>query len=124
MSYKDKEQANAYARYYYHKNHTRVRREQTERVRRYRKRNLEYTKKVKDKPCADCGQRFPHYVMDFDHRDGEEKEANVANLAAAPYSLARLKKEISKCDVVCSNCHRERTYKHLLSEGRQCGQVV
>jgi uncharacterized OB-fold protein len=29
-------------------------------------------------PCADCGQRFPPVVMDFDHRDGETKSGTIS----------------------------------------------
>lgn len=63
---------------------------------------------AKDKPCADCGQRFPYYVMDFDHRDPTAKEFTIARFVN--YSMVRVQKEIEKCDVVCSNCHRERTH--------------
>lgn len=59
-------------------------------------------------PCADCGNYYPYYVMDFDHLEGEEKSFNIS---AASYrkSLDVILGEIEKCDVVCSNCHRTRT---------------
>ena len=57
---------------------------------------------------------FPVYVMDFDHRDPDDKEALISHLVNA-LSLRRLVAEMAKCDVVCSNCHRIRTY----GEGRQ-----
>jgi hypothetical protein len=59
-------------------------------------------------PCMDCGQRYPHYVMDFDHVRGE-KVANVANLVHRNMTL-QIWKEIEKCDLVCANCHRCRTF--------------
>ena len=31
----------------------------------------------KSKPCADCKETYPYYVMDFDHREGVEKLAMV-----------------------------------------------
>jgi hypothetical protein len=61
---------------------------------------------LKDRPCADCGQVFPPYVMDFDHRGG--KEFNLARVHRR--SFAELKAEAEKCDVVCANCHRIRTF--------------
>lgn len=64
----------------------------------------------KDKPCQDCKKDWPYYVMDFDHREGEEKLHNVSQMASEKLSLEAVKKEISKCDIVCSNCHRIRTY--------------
>lgn len=57
------------------------------------------------KPCADCGVSYPHYVMDLDHRWDEEKCFTVGQAV----SLAKMKLEAEKCDLVCSNCHRERT---------------
>jgi hypothetical protein len=55
--------------------------------------------------------------MEFDHRDGTTKEAAVANLVSKGCTDSRLLNEISKCDVVCANCHRLRTYHRLRREG-------
>jgi hypothetical protein len=63
----------------------------------------------KDKSCKDCKQVFPPYVLDFDHRPGEIKLFNVGQVSKA-WSVKRLFEEINKCDLVCSNCHRERTF--------------
>jgi hypothetical protein len=30
-------------------------------------------RQAKDRPCSDCGSRYPTYVMDFDHRDRKEQ---------------------------------------------------
>jgi hypothetical protein len=60
----------------------------------------------------DCGQRYPYYVMEYDHRDGEEKFCNVSALNGhRRVSMSKLLAEIAKCDVVCANCHRERTFR-------------
>lgn len=61
----------------------------------------------------DCGISYPSYVMDFDHRDPSEKEFGLAT-SGATYALSRIKLEIEKCDIVCANCHRERTHKQRL----------
>lgn len=60
------------------------------------------------KPCAQCGVPYPHYVMDFDHVDRQNKSDNVSKLVS--FSTKRMLAEIAKCELVCSNCHRERTY--------------
>lgn len=65
--------------------------------------------KFKDVPCADCGGRFPHYAMDFDHKD-EEKLFKIAS-RVNNVSWESILTEIAKCDVVCANCHRIRSYK-------------
>lgn len=66
--------------------------------------------KAKDQPCQDCGFRYPSYVMDFDHRVKQNKLFNLGAASGAWVADERLLAEIAKCDVVCANCHRERTY--------------
>ena len=48
--------------------------------------------------------------MDFDHREGEVKTAHVSQMVKL-MSVPKLHEEIEKCDVVCANCHRIRTFK-------------
>lgn len=90
------------------------RRKHPDRARKYRRtlvdKRLDVIKAAKDKPCKDCGMRYPHYVMDFDHVRGV-KVMNVSRLRIS--SMAKLTNEIAKCDVVCSNCHRIRTAVQL-----------
>lgn len=69
----------------------------------------EYIAEVKSVPCMDCGNSYPSYVMDFDHRDPSIKLFTIAKVSSTK-SLIRIKEEIEKCDVVCSNCHRLRTH--------------
>lgn len=63
---------------------------------------------IKRVPCVDCGGRFPSFVMDFDHRDGDGKLGNISGVLAV-WSWTRILAEIEKCDVVCANCHRIRS---------------
>lgn len=67
-------------------------------------------KEIKHVPCMDCGIQYPPYCMDFDHRDSTHKRDNVSSLVRRAVSTRILLDEISKCDIVCSNCHRERTH--------------
>lgn len=57
----------------------------------------------------DCNKFYPPYIMDFDHVFGE-KITNIAKVARI-WGIPRLQAEIEKCELVCSNCHRERTFK-------------
>jgi hypothetical protein len=75
----------------------------------------EYIRTLKNVPCQDCEYSYPYYVMDFDHRPGEEKLFNVSQMAREKLNIDAIKKEISKCDIVCSNCHRIRTYNRSKS---------
>jgi len=63
-----------------------------------------------NQPCYDCKIKFPHYVMDYDHRPGEIKVNGVAALVTCMVSKEQILGEIKKCDLVCSNCHRKRTW--------------
>lgn len=74
-----------------------------------RRRKADTIQMAKARPCADCGNRYPPYVMDLDHVRGK-KIANVSAMTVS-FSFARILIEIAKCDVVCANCHRERTAK-------------
>ena len=63
-------------------------------------------------PCMDCNGVFEWCSMDFDHGPGEVKEFKIGAYGAQKAnkrSILRTAKEISKCDLVCSNCHRVRT---------------
>jgi hypothetical protein len=72
---------------------------------------------LKDRPCADCGQRFPPAAMDFDHVRGE-KLHGVAHIVNTAHSIDTLLAEIAKCDVVCATCHRIRTHQEAHEDGR------
>lgn len=65
---------------------------------------------AKNQPCADCGNVYPSYVMDFDHREPDQKRGNISLMVTSCNSKRILLEEIAKCEVVCSNCHRERTF--------------
>ncbi|MGE0568999.1 MAG: hypothetical protein AB7O73_13745 [Bacteroidia bacterium] len=69
---------------------------------------------AKSVPCMDCGNSYPSCVMDFDHVKGI-KLGNVSTLVKN-HSIKKIEEEIQKCEVVCANCHRLRTYNHLLVE--------
>lgn len=64
----------------------------------------------KDQPCADCGVKYPPYVMDFDHLN--DKTMNVAEMRLRR-GLESVKEEIKKCELVCANCHRIRTHDRM-----------
>lgn len=70
----------------------------------------ELVRQAKNKPCADCAVSYNFYVMQFDHVNGD-KEFNLAHAHKKGWSDARVLSEIAKCEVVCANCHAERTYK-------------
>jgi hypothetical protein len=64
--------------------------------------------------CVDCGYREHPVAMDFDHLPGTKKLFNVSQALWRP--LAKVLAEIEKCEVVCANCHRIRTYRRMREE--------
>lgn len=60
--------------------------------------------------CVDCHKFYPSYVMDFDHVRGTKRDA-VSQLVSHTWDI--IQEEIDKCDLVCANCHRERTFMRL-----------
>ena len=58
--------------------------------------------------CVDCGYNDHPQALDFDHTE-DNKVMNPSALRR--YNLAAALVEASKCEVVCANCHRIRTYE-------------
>lgn len=69
-----------------------------------RKRFLDEARSV---PCADCGFTFHPCAMDFDHLG--QKNFGIMNQYRNK-TMEQLVVEIALCEVVCSNCHRVRTF--------------
>ncbi len=70
--------------------------------RRTKKTLIEY----KGGRCERCGYNkdYPS-VYEFHHRNPDEKEFSISRRGSN--SIEKLKKEVDKCDLVCSNCHAE-----------------
>ena len=45
--------------------------------------------------------------LDLHHTDPTTKEYTVSNIVTTGFSIKKIQKEIDKCIVVCSNCHRK-----------------
>lgn len=73
------------------------------------KRRRETWKIKEDSGCVDCGEMYPHYVLEFDHREGTQKRGSASDLYAKHGKNIGLE-EMAKCDIVCANCHKIRTY--------------
>ena len=72
-------------------------------------RNIAFVRQLKVEPCTDCKEHYPYWVMDFDHvPDRGKKKFGIGKSKSK--TLKEILKELRKCDLVCSNCHRTRTY--------------
>ena len=63
------------------------------------------------KGCMDCGGHFHPHAMEFDHVRGEKWKTISLLAGGGRCSLERFEEELAKCDVVCANCHRVRTFE-------------
>lgn len=71
---------------------------------------------AKDKPCTDCGVKYPYFVMQFDHLDPSQKSFNIGSFSTQ--SMSQVLEEIAKCEVVCANCHATRTHNERVAPSR------
>lgn len=62
-------------------------------------------------PCVDCGEKNP-IVLEFDHKFPKQKIDTVSYLIYKA-EHQKLKDEIDKCEIRCSNCHKIKTAKQL-----------
>ena len=74
-----------------------------------RLRQTELLRRLRSVPCVDCGGSFPVAVMEFDHREPATKRGLVSHMPGRA-STRRILEEVAKCDIVCTNCHRRRTF--------------
>lgn len=83
-------------------------------VRRNKERVAAFIENYKrQRSCMDCGfsgKEFP-YVLDFDHLcEGAAKKFNVGSWSRSVLSIRAIEQEMEKCELVCANCHRIRTF--------------
>lgn len=58
--------------------------------------------------CIKCGHKGYAASFEFHHRDPSKKEFQISS--GNTNSWETVKKEVEKCDLLCSNCHRETHY--------------
>ena len=68
--------------------------------------------------CKNCGES-DQACLDFHHRNPKEKDFNVSR--GLEFSRKTILKEIAKCDVLCSNCHRKL---HSRGDGAMVAQLA
>lgn len=86
---------------------------------KHRKNTTDHARKVREAArsikvilgCVDCGYHESADALEFDHVRGE-KVANISRIT----TMKKLFREIEKCEVRCSNCHRIRTARRARGE--------
>jgi|TARA_R110002096_G_scaffold124953_1_gene270028 5-methylcytosine-specific restriction endonuclease McrA len=64
------------------------------------------------KGCLICGYNKHHSALEFDHINRAIKIANISEIVKKNYAFRRVKHEVRKCNVLCSNCHRIKTFEN------------
>ena len=61
----------------------------------------------------DCGYSACLSALEFHHRDPKEKDFGISRhkYLNREETKQKLRIELDKCDLICSNCHRERHAK-------------
>ncbi len=85
----------------------------TDKNRRHQKvrRNLNKIKLLRyltGKGCSFCTE-VDLRTLQFDHRDPDTKEHNITTMINHGVSWTKVLNEISKCQILCANCHAKRT---------------
>lgn len=91
---------------------------------RIRERNRQFMwNYYSEHPCVDCGESDP-VVLEPDHLDPKFKLSGVSQLVHNTRSLAVIKAELEKCEIVCANCHRRRTAVSQQWFNPECPQPI
>ncbi len=106
MPYKNKEKRKEYRRKWYDLHKTSEKKYVRIRKRRIREWIRDYKKSLK---CSICFENHPA-TIDFHHK--YNKKFEIGYMVANGYSISRIKEELEKCQVLCSNCHRKLHYKN------------
>jgi len=82
-------------------------------TRRNKKLQRERINELKDSLlCLKCGENRNH-LLDFHHIDPNQKDFQISQ--GEQYGWEKIKQEIDKCIVLCSNCHRDFHYQEKQS---------
>src|SRR3989338_172505 len=77
------------------------------RVKQRKEHIAQWFKEYKEKQaCEICGENYA-VCLDFHHLNESDKDFNIAYVKAWGWSIERIKKEIKKYQILCSNCHRK-----------------
>ena len=115
MAYKNKEDQASASKRHYEANKSKIKQRSKKRNRKQRNANKAYVDKIKiESSCVDCGEGNP-LVLDFDHVKGE-KVGDISSMVYQSYCVESIQKEIDKCEVRCSNCHRVATHNRRIEK--------
>jgi len=110
MPYADPAKQKAAQKAWYERNNALVK--QKTKSRRNKRNQYKEEYKLAHSVCPDCNVSYPPHMLDFDHVTNNK--IDTINKIVRNGTMRQLLEEIPKCEVVCSNCHRHRTYMRSL----------
>jgi len=114
MPFKDPDKRREYQRNYHKKWYQSNADKRRAQVRLRRKQVREKLQMIKAQgQCVECGLSgdIATWALDYHHINHKDKLASISFLVGNGYSWKKIEKEIAKCELICSNCHRIRHYK-------------
>lgn len=76
------------------------------------KRKLDFINKLGG-ACSICGYNTNIAALEFNHIDPSTKLFGIDSRKISNTNIQDLLKEVEKCELLCSNCHREHHYKEM-----------
>lgn len=70
--------------------------------------------------CSICGYSKSSAALDFHHINPAEKDFQIAKFRSRSFS--KIKEELDKCILICSNCHREAHENMILEKEKLLDQ--
>ena len=74
-------------------------------VKNFRQRTKVKAIEYKGGKCSKCGYNKSNWALEFHHLDPNEKDFGIAQYKVLNWK--KIKIELDKCILVCSNCHKE-----------------
>lgn len=63
--------------------------------------------------CKICGYNKNYAALHFHHTDATQKSFSIDSRKISNTRMSVLEKEVSKCELLCANCHAERHHPNL-----------
>jgi hypothetical protein len=107
MTYKDPQKRKEYQKNYVKQHYLDNKEIYKQRAKESNKRYVQWFKEIKNSlVCTKCGENRPACI-EFHHPEHSKKETTVATMIRKQWSRKRVLEEIAKCEILCSNCHKD-----------------
>lgn len=117
MPYKDKEKQREKNREYQKKHYEQKKDYYIQKAKEGKQKiKTEFEEYKKTLSCSVCGESHPA-TLDFHHVDRTKKDIILSQAVGRNWGWTSLKREIEKCVVLCSNCHRKLHYEEKMAGG-------